>query len=65
MALLERVSTLRRTNVNDLLSRAEDSEKLAKQLAPDIENQLMQVRTQVAFAIADQHLLNKKEDRMG
>ncbi len=61
MALLERVSTLLRANVNDLLSRAEDPEKLAKQLVLDMENQLMQVKTQVAIAIADQHLLKKKK----
>jgi phage shock protein A len=61
MALLERVGTLLRANVNDLISRAEDPEKLAKQLVLDMENQLMQVKTQVAIAIADQHLLQKKK----
>ena len=60
MALLERVSTLLRANINDLLSKAEDPEKLARQLVLDMENQLMQVKTQVAIAIADQHLLLKK-----
>jgi len=61
MALLERVSTLLRANLNDLLAKAEDPEKLARQLVLDMENQLMQVKTQVAIAIADQHLLNKKK----
>jgi phage shock protein A len=60
MALLERVSTLLRANINDLLSKAEDPEKLARQLVLDMENQLMQVKTQVAIAIADQHLLERK-----
>ena len=60
MALLERVSTLMRANINDLLTKAEDPEKMAKQLVLDMENQLMQVKTQVAMAIADQHLLKKK-----
>ncbi|HEV2647183.1 MAG TPA: PspA/IM30 family protein [Acidobacteriaceae bacterium] len=60
MALLERVTTLLRANVNDLLSKAEDPEKLGRQLLLDIENQLLQVKTQVAIAIADQHLLMKK-----
>ena len=60
MALLERVSTLMRANINDLLSKAEDPEKMARQLVLDMENQLMQVKTQVAIAIADQHLLQKK-----
>ena len=61
MALLERVGTLLRANINDLISKAEDPEKLAKQLVLDMENQLLQVKTQVAIAIADQHLLHKKK----
>jgi phage shock protein A len=60
MALLERVTTLIKANVNDLISKAEHPEKLLKQLLLDMENQLMQVKTQVAIAIADQHLLEKK-----
>ncbi len=62
MALLERVTTLLRANINDLLSKAEDPEKLARQLVLDMENQLMQVKTQVAISIADQHLLLKKKN---
>jgi phage shock protein A len=60
MALLERVSTLLRANLNDLIEKAEDPERLLKQLVLDMENQLMQVKTQVAIAIADQHLLERK-----
>ena len=60
MALLERVSTLLRANLNDLIDKAEDPPKLLRQLVLDMENQLMQVKTQVAIAIADQHLLEKK-----
>ncbi|HYG99579.1 MAG TPA: PspA/IM30 family protein [Terriglobales bacterium] len=61
MALLERVSTLIRANLNDLVDRAEDPEKMIKQVILDMRNQLMQVKTQVAIAIADQHLLEKKQ----
>src|SRR6202007_1443805 len=60
MALLERVSTLLRANLNDLIEKAEDPERLLKQLVLDMENQLLQVKTQVAIAIADQHLLERK-----
>jgi phage shock protein A len=60
MALMERVATLLRANVNDLVDRAEDPEKMLKQLLLDMENQLLQVKTQVAIAIADQHMLQKK-----
>ncbi len=60
MALMERVATLLRANVNDLIDRAEDPEKMLKQLVLDMENQLLQVKTQVAIALTDQHLLEKK-----
>ena len=62
MALLERVGTLLRANLNDLIDRAEDPEKMVKQVILDMENQLMQVKTQVAISIADLHLLQKKRD---
>jgi phage shock protein A len=61
MALLERVSTLVRANLNDLIDKAEDPEKMIKQVILDMQNQLMQVKTQVAISIADQHLLEKKQ----
>jgi phage shock protein A len=61
MALLERVGTLVRANLNDLIDKAEDPEKMIKQVILDMRNQLMQVKTQVAIAIADQHLLEKKQ----
>jgi phage shock protein A len=61
MALLERVSTLVRANLNDLVDKAEDPEKMIKQVILDMQNQLLQVKTQVAIAIADEHLLEKKK----
>ena len=60
MALLERVSTLIRANLNDLVDKAEDPEKMIKQVILDMENQLLQVKTQVAISIADQHVLERK-----
>ena len=60
MALLERVSTLVRANLNDLVDQAEDPEKMIKQVILDMQNQLLQVKTQVAISIADQHVLEKK-----
>src|SRR5579863_3790511 len=60
MSLLDRVSTLLRANLNDLVEKAEDPERMLKQVVLDMENQLMQVKTQVAIAIADEHLLEKK-----
>src|SRR2546430_13231332 len=61
MALLERVATLVRANLNDLIDKAEEPEKMIKQVILDMQNQLLQVKTQVAIAIPDQHLLIKKQ----
>jgi len=57
---MERVSTLLRANLNDLVDRAEEPEKMLKQVILDMENQLMQVKTQVAISIADLHLLERR-----
>jgi phage shock protein A len=57
---MERVATLVRANLNDLIDKAEEPEKMIKQVILDMQNQLLQVKTQVAIAIADQHLLEKK-----
>ena len=60
MGVLERVGTLIRANLNDMIDRAEDPEKMIKQVILDMENQYLQVKTQVAVSIADQHMLEKK-----
>jgi phage shock protein A len=65
MALLERVSTLIRANLNDLVDKAEDPEKMIKQVILDMQNQLLQVKTQVAISIADQHVLERKFKESG
>lgn len=61
MGLMDRVSTLIRANLNDLIDKAEHPEKMIKQLIIDMENQLIQVKTQVAIAIADEHMLEQKQ----
>ena len=60
MGILDRVSTLLRANVNDMIDRAEDPEKVVKQLIADMNNQLIQVKTQVAAAIADEKQLYQR-----
>jgi phage shock protein A len=57
MGILDRVSTLLRANINDLIDRAEDPEKVIRQLVADMNNQLLQMKTQVAAAIADEKQL--------
>ncbi len=60
MGILDRVSTLVRANINDLIDRAEDPEKVIKQLLADMNSQLLQVKTQVAAAIADEKQLSQR-----
>jgi phage shock protein A len=62
MALLERVATLLRANLNEIVDRAEDPVTMMNQVLLDMQNQLLQVKTQVAIAIADHHLLERKRD---
>lgn len=61
MSLLDRVATLIRANLTDLIERAEDPEKLLKQVIVDMQNQLLQLKTQVAIAIADLHGLERRQ----
>ena len=44
-----------------VIDKAEEPEKMIKQVILDMQNQLLQVKTQVAITIADQHVLEKKQ----
>jgi len=60
MNLLERVLTLLGANLNTMIEKADDPEKVLRQLQLDMRNQLMQVKTQVATAISESHKLQKR-----
>jgi phage shock protein A len=60
MNLLERVLTLLRANLMTVVEKADDPEKALRQLQLDMRNQLVQVKTQVATAIAEGHKLRKR-----
>ena len=60
MKLLERVNMLIRANLNDLIDRAEDPEKMVKQVILDLHNQYIQVKTQLAVALTEQHMVESK-----
>jgi phage shock protein A len=60
MNLLERVLTLLGANLNTVIEKADDPEKVLRQLQLDLHNQLMQVKTQVATAIAEGHKLQRR-----
>src|SRR5258708_23067573 len=54
MGIFDRLSTLIRSNINDLIARAENPEKMLNQLIVDMRNQLAKAKQQVAAAIADE-----------
>jgi phage shock protein A len=57
MNLLERVLTLLRANLNSVVENADDPERTLRRLQIDMRNQLVQVKTQVATALAQGHSL--------
>ncbi len=54
MGLIDRMSRLFRANLNDMVSRAEDPEKVLEQAVIDMQEDLVQLRQAVAQAIAQQ-----------
>src|SRR5579875_926195 len=62
MNLLERVLTLLRANLNTVIEKSDDPETALRQLQLDMHNQLVQVKTQVATAIAEGHKLRKRSE---
>src|SRR5690348_2028419 len=65
MKLLQRVMMLIRANINDIVEKSEDPEQQLQQLQQDLRNQMMQVKTQVATAIAQEHKLQMRCDELG
>jgi phage shock protein A len=62
MGIFSRLGTLIKSNLNDLISRAEDPEKLLNQVLLDMKNQLVEAKKQVAVAIGDEKRLKKQWD---
>jgi phage shock protein A len=60
MNLLERVLILLRANLDSVVEKSDDPEKVLRQLQLDMRNQLVQVKTQVATAIAASHKLRTR-----
>lgn len=54
MGLFDRVSRVVRANLNDMVSKAEDPEKILEQTILDMQEDLVQMRQAVASAIASQ-----------
>src|SRR3990172_7154954 len=63
MGIFDRLSTMIRSNVNDLISRAENPEKMLNQLVLDMRSQLAKAKQQVASAIADEKKLQAQVEQ--
>jgi len=64
MGIFDRLSTMLRSNINDLISRAENPEKMLNQLIADMKGQLAKAKQQVASAIADEKKLQADAEAM-
>jgi phage shock protein A len=60
MGIFSRLGTLIKSNLNDLISRAEDPEKMLTQVLVDMQQQLVEAKKSVAIAIADEKKLQKQ-----
>ena len=62
MGIFSRLAQLITSNLNDLISRSEDPEKMLNQVVLDMNNQLVEAKKQVAASIADEKRLAKQFD---
>lgn len=63
MGLFSRLGTLFRSNINELINKAEDPEKMLNQVLVDMKGQLVEAKKQVAVAIADEKRIKKQLDQ--
>src|SRR5881398_2061487 len=62
MGIFDRFATLLKSNINDLISSAENPEKMLNQIITDMRGQLVKAKQQVASAIADEKRLRDQAD---
>jgi phage shock protein A len=60
MGVFSRLAQLIKSNLNDLISRSEDPEKMLNQVVLDMNQQLVEAKKQVAASIADEKRLAKQ-----
>ncbi|MCA9666845.1 MAG: PspA/IM30 family protein [Myxococcales bacterium] len=60
MGIFSRLGSLIKSNINDMISKAEDPEKMLNQVLVDMKQQLVEAKKQVAVAIADEKRLKKQ-----
>ncbi|MBT8397046.1 MAG: PspA/IM30 family protein [Gemmatimonadetes bacterium] len=62
MGIFQKLSTLLKSNINDLIARAENPEKMLNQIILDMRDQLAKAKREVAAAIADERKLRAQLD---
>ena len=60
MGIFSRLGTLIKSNINDLITKAEDPEKMLTQVLLEMQQQLVEAKKAVAIAIADEKKLQKQ-----
>lgn len=60
MGIFSRLAQLLKSNLNDLISRSEDPEKMLNQIVLDMNTQLVEAKKHVAASIADEKRLYKQ-----
>jgi phage shock protein A len=63
MGVFSRLAQLIKSNLNDLISRSEDPEKMLNQVVLDMNNQLVEAKKQVAASITDEKRHAKQLDQ--
>jgi phage shock protein A len=62
MGIFSKLSTLIRSNLNDLIARAENPDKMLNQIIIDMREQLTRAKQEVAVAIADERKLKAQAE---
>jgi phage shock protein A len=63
MGIFARLARLIKSNINDMISRSEDPEKMLNQIVIDMNTQLIEAKKQVAASIADEKRLAKQAEQ--
>jgi phage shock protein A len=65
MNIFNKLSTLIRSNINDMIARAENPEKMLNQIIMDMREQLTKAKQEVAIAIAEERKLKAQAEEEG
>ena len=63
MSIFDRIATILKSNINAMISSAEDPEKILNQLIIDMRQQFLDARKEVAVAVADEKRLQRQYEK--